>query len=60
MVMHYNKPSVVVISAKECAWLTRRDAHLRGQDFRAYLMTGPVVDEFAVARDRDTGRDVEI
>jgi len=29
-------------------------------DFKAHLLGGPKFDEFSVARDRDTGRDVEI
>jgi antitoxin Phd len=29
-------------------------------DFKAYLLGGPKVDDFAVERDRDTGRVVEL
>jgi antitoxin Phd len=29
-------------------------------DFRAYLLGGPKVDDFAIERDRDTGRSVDL
>jgi antitoxin Phd len=32
----------------------------RQPDFKAYLLGGPKVDDFAIERDRDTGRTVEL
>jgi antitoxin Phd len=29
-------------------------------DFKAHLLGGPKFDDFSIARDRDTGRDVEL
>lgn len=42
---------VVMLSIEDYRALVARQP-----DFKAYLLSGPKVDDFAIARDRDTGR----
>jgi antitoxin Phd len=57
-------PQIITRHGKEAAVvLSAADYHrleAGRPDFRDYLLAGPKVDAFEVARDPDTGRDIEL
>jgi antitoxin Phd len=55
MITRHGAERAVVLSIKDYRALS---AHM--PNFKAYLLGGPKVDEFAIERDRDTGRPVEL
>ena len=55
LITRHGSERAVVLSIEEYRALT---AHK--PDFRSYLLGGPKVDDFAVERDVDAGRDVDL
>jgi antitoxin Phd len=54
-ITRHGKERAVILSVEDYRSLI---AHK--PDFRAFLLGGPKVDDFAIERDRDTGRDVPL
>jgi prevent-host-death family protein len=55
IITRHGAERAVILSIHEYKALT---AHK--PDFKAYLLGGPKVDDFAIERDRDTGREVDL
>ena len=54
-ITRHGREQAVVLSVEDYRALVAQKP-----DFKAYLLGGPKVDDFAIERDRDTGRPVEL
>lgn len=54
-----NGTEVVVVSADEYQAMAKAKPDSAKPDFVSFLLGGPLVDDFTIERDPDTGRDVE-